>query len=165
MADATDQHLGKRLRQRRWMLGLTQTQVGDLVGIKFQQVQKYETGQNRISASRLWELSQALEVPVSYFYEGLRGPGEAGEGERASDAGASETSADAGRMADRETVELVRAYFALPETPRRRILEMVRAFSRLDLRTDGAQDAAPRHERREAAAAINEVASHRREAV
>lgn len=162
MADATDQHLGKRLRQRRWMLGLTQTQVGDLVGIKFQQVQKYETGQNRISASRLWELSRALEVPVSYFYEGLIGPGET---ERAGEAGAAEAASETGRMADRETVELVRAYFSLPEAPRRRILEMVRAFSRLDLRSEGAEDEAPRHERREAAAAINEVADHRREAV
>ena len=51
----TDIHVGQRLRQRRWMLGLTQQQVGDRVGIKFQQVQKYETGQNRVSASRLWD--------------------------------------------------------------------------------------------------------------
>ncbi|MEO1293755.1 MAG: helix-turn-helix transcriptional regulator, partial [Pseudomonadota bacterium] len=63
MANDIDVHVGLRLRQRRWMLGLTQQQLGERIGIKFQQVQKYETGQNRISASRLYELATALEVP------------------------------------------------------------------------------------------------------
>lgn len=66
-----DLHLGRRLRRRRRLLGLTQQQLGDRVGIRFQQVQKYECGANRISAARLWELAEALEAPISYFYDGI----------------------------------------------------------------------------------------------
>jgi len=71
MKHPVDAHVGQLLRHRRWLAGLTQQQLGDAVGIKFQQIQKYETGMNRISASRLWELSRALDVPVSFFFEGL----------------------------------------------------------------------------------------------
>lgn len=127
MADSTDLHLGRRLRQRRWMLGLTQSQVGDRVGIKFQQVQKYETGQNRISASRLWDLAKALDVPVAYFYEGLNGV----EADQEVDASKAESAAD-GAVVDRESVELVRAYSALPEGPRRRLLDFIKSFARLE---------------------------------
>jgi transcriptional regulator with XRE-family HTH domain len=66
-----DLHLGKRLRRRRRMMKLTQEQLAATVGVRFQQIQKYECGANRISASRLWLLSQALEAPIGYFYEGL----------------------------------------------------------------------------------------------
>lgn len=120
---ATDAHVGQRLRQRRWMLGLTQQQVGDRVGIKFQQVQKYETGQNRVSASRLWDLARALEVPVGYFYDGLAGGSEA-EGRCAETGGASGDP-----MADRESIELIRAYFGIPEEPRRRLFDLAKAMS------------------------------------
>src|SRR5690606_4443802 len=71
MASDIDLHLGRRLRRRRRLLGLTQQQLAAQVGIRFQQVQKYECGANRISAARLWQLAEALESPVSYFYEGL----------------------------------------------------------------------------------------------
>ena len=71
MKHPVDAHVGKRVRHRRWMMGMTQQQLGDLVGIKFQQIQKYETGMNRISASRLWDIAKSLEVPISYFFEGL----------------------------------------------------------------------------------------------
>ena len=67
----TDLHVGKRLRNRRYILGLTQKDIADALGIKFQQVQKYETGANRISASRLHQSAQALGVPASYFFDGL----------------------------------------------------------------------------------------------
>lgn len=73
MAGSIDLHLGKRLRRRRRLLGLTQQQLASAVGVRFQQIQKYECGANRISAARLWELSEALEVGVVYFYEGLEG--------------------------------------------------------------------------------------------
>ncbi len=66
-----DLHFGKRLRRRRRLLGLTQQDVAEIVGVRFQQIQKYECGANRISAARLWQLVQALDVPVTYFYEGL----------------------------------------------------------------------------------------------
>jgi transcriptional regulator with XRE-family HTH domain len=81
-----DLHLGKRLRRRRRMMKLTQEQLAAAVGVRFQQIQKYECGANRISASRLWLLSQALEAPIGYFYEGLVNLGDDGadDGETAS---------------------------------------------------------------------------------
>ena len=71
MRHPVDVHVGKRVRHRRWMVGMTQQQLGDIVGIKFQQIQKYETGMNRISASRLWDIARALEVPVERFFSGF----------------------------------------------------------------------------------------------
>jgi transcriptional regulator with XRE-family HTH domain len=71
MADDIDLRLGQRLRRRRRLLGLTQQQLAVAVGVRFQQIQKYECGANRISAARLWQLSQALETPAAYFFDGL----------------------------------------------------------------------------------------------
>ena len=68
-----DIHVGKRIRHLRLMKGVTQQQLADRIGIKFQQVQKYETGANRVSASRMWDIAVALEVPVSTFFEGIDG--------------------------------------------------------------------------------------------
>ena len=64
-------HLGKRLRRRRKLLGLTQTDLAQAVGVRFQQIQKYECGANKMNAERLWQFSQALEVPITYFFDGL----------------------------------------------------------------------------------------------
>jgi transcriptional regulator with XRE-family HTH domain len=71
MSGDVDEHMGRRLFLRRRSLGLTQQQLAQAVGVRFQQIQKYECGGNKMSAARIWALSQALEVPVSYFYEGL----------------------------------------------------------------------------------------------
>ncbi len=68
-----DRHVGSRVRMRRLMLGLSQTQLGDALGVTFQQVQKYEKGTNRISASKLQHISQILQVPVAFFFEGAPG--------------------------------------------------------------------------------------------
>ena len=123
MKHPVDVHVGKRVRHRRWMMGMTQQQLADRVGIKFQQIQKYETGMNRISASRLWDISEALDVPVAFFFEGL---GEAG----ASEDGARTVSAMPGDiLADREALEQVRSYYAIPETQRRRLFELARVLS------------------------------------
>ena len=65
MAHMVDVHVGKKIRQRRWLTGMTQQRLAELVGIKFQQIQKYETGANRVSASRLWDIADALDVQVS----------------------------------------------------------------------------------------------------
>lgn len=70
-ANDTDRHVGARIRERRIMLGLSQQQMADLIGVTYQQAHKYERGINRISAGRLYEISQVLGVPVGYFYEGL----------------------------------------------------------------------------------------------
>ena len=72
MANAIDLHVGKRLRRRRRLLGLTQQQLAESIGIRFQQIQKYECGANRVTASRLYELAVALNVPVNYFFDGLQ---------------------------------------------------------------------------------------------
>jgi len=83
MTNDIDRHLGKRLRQRRRMLGHTQQQIAEAVGVRFQQIQKYECGANRISAARLWLLAKALEAPVASFFEGLTEDADGGAGEDA----------------------------------------------------------------------------------
>jgi transcriptional regulator with XRE-family HTH domain len=69
MDQEIDLLLGRRLRDRRRQLGLTQSQLAGMVGVRFQQIQKYECGANRISAARLWRFCQVLQTPVDYFYE------------------------------------------------------------------------------------------------
>ncbi|MGH1367627.1 MAG: helix-turn-helix domain-containing protein [Maritimibacter sp.] len=119
MKHPVDVHVGKRIRHRRWMVGMTQQQLAEKVGIKFQQIQKYETGMNRVSASRLWDISDALTVPVSFFFEGLEGAASAD----AQTAGAGDI------LADKEALELVRSYYAIPENQRRRLFELARVLS------------------------------------
>ena len=120
MGNDIDVHLGKRLRRRRRLLGLTQQQLAGSVGVRFQQIQKYECGANRISAARLWSLSEALEVPVGYFYDGLS---------EAVRRPATEGAADGGEMfARKETLDLIRAYYPLSERPRRRLLDLAKSL-------------------------------------
>ena len=120
MAGHIDLHLGKRLRRRRRLLGLTQQQLASAVGVRFQQIQKYECGANRISAARLWELAEALEVPINYFYEGL-------EAEAGSDATEAVKRSEQ-VLARKETLDLVRAYYKLGERPRRRLLDLAKSL-------------------------------------
>ncbi len=68
MPHPIDIQVGKTIRHRRWALDMSQAELGEKIGVKFQQVQKYELGTNRISASRLWEVSKALDVPISFFF-------------------------------------------------------------------------------------------------
>lgn len=120
MGNDIDVYLGKRLRRRRRLLGLTQQQLAGTVGVRFQQIQKYECGANRISAARLWQLSEALEVPVGYFYDGLS--------DRSMKEAAGE--AEGGEMfARKETLDLVRAYYLLGERPRRRLLDLAKSLN------------------------------------
>src|SRR5262245_22524992 len=71
-AQDTDRHVGARMRERRIMLGLTQHQMAELIGVTYQQAHKYEKGINRVAAGRLYHIAQALGVEVGYFYEGLQ---------------------------------------------------------------------------------------------
>ena len=71
MARKTDSYVGRRIRHRRWIVGISQMELAERAGVRFQQIQKYETGSNRVSASKLWEISRALNIPVEYFFEGL----------------------------------------------------------------------------------------------
>jgi transcriptional regulator with XRE-family HTH domain len=119
MKHPVDVHVGKRVRHRRWMLGMTQQQLGERVGIKFQQVQKYETGMNRISASRLWEIAEALDTPISYFFE-----------EIAQDSAAAPAAAKQDDVyASREALDLVKAYYAMPADQRRKLFDLARVLS------------------------------------
>ncbi|MHC0053844.1 helix-turn-helix domain-containing protein [Actibacterium sp. D379-3] len=120
MKHPVDVHVGKRVRHRRWMVGMTQQQLAERVGIKFQQIQKYETGMNRISASRLWDIADALEVPVSFFFEGL---------DRKASAEVMQEGVPADILSDKEALELVRSYYAIPENQRRRLFELARVLS------------------------------------
>lgn len=120
MKHPVDVHVGKRIRHRRWLVGMTQQQLAEKVGIKFQQIQKYETGMNRVSASRLWDIASALSIAVSFFFEGL-------DEEEASAAFESDVPNDI--LKDKEALELVRSYYAIPETQRRRLFELARVLS------------------------------------
>ena len=119
MKHHVDVYVGKRIRQRRWMNGTTQQQLAEAVGIKFQQIQKYETGMNRVSASRLWDIANVLTVPVSFFFEGLdASAAQLGEGDVPSDV-----------LTDKEALELLRSYYAIPENQRRRLFDLARVLS------------------------------------
>jgi transcriptional regulator with XRE-family HTH domain len=122
MADDIDLHIGKRLRRRRRLLGLTQQQLAGAVGVRFQQIQKYECGANKISAARLWRLAGALEVPVAYFYEGL-------EGAAAPVREAELARSLEGTACQKEALDLVRAYSQLDERPRRRLLDLAKSLN------------------------------------
>ena len=119
MATDIDLHLGRRLRRRRRLLGLTHQQLANQVGIRFQQIQKYECGANRISAARLWQLSEALETPVAYFYDGLA---EALDQDAAPLKGGEVFSR-------KETLDLIQAYYQLEEHPRRRLLDLAKSLN------------------------------------
>lgn len=124
MKHPVDVHVGKRVRHRRWMVGMTQQQLGDIVGIKFQQIQKYETGMNRVSASRLWDIAQALDVSISFFFEGFDGEETGAEAPAIGQAGLR-----GDLLADKEALELVRSYYAIPEAQRRRLFDLARVLS------------------------------------
>ncbi|MEI4486899.1 helix-turn-helix transcriptional regulator [Frigidibacter sp. MR17.14] len=117
MKHPVDVHVGRRIRHRRWMIGMTQQQLAEKVGIRFQQIQKYETGMNRVSASRLWDIAEVTGVPISFFFEGLETsaePVEAVEGDI---------------LSDKEALQLVRSYYSIPENQRRRLFELARVLS------------------------------------
>jgi transcriptional regulator with XRE-family HTH domain len=119
MAHPVDVHVGKRIRHRRWLIGMTQQQLAEQVGIKFQQIQKYETGANRVSASRLWDIADSLGVSVSFFFEGLQDDDKTPEKAAVPD----------DLMGDKEALDLVRSYYAIPENQRRRLFELARVLS------------------------------------
>ena len=121
MPHKVDVHVGQRIRQRRWLTGMTQQRLAELVGIKFQQIQKYETGANLVSASRLWDIAFALNVDVSHFFEGLEA--EKPQPEKALD------NIPADLSGDKEAMDLIRSYYAIPENQRRRLFELARVLS------------------------------------
>ena len=127
-----DIHVGGRVRLRRALLGMNQGKLAEALGLAFQQVQKYERGANRISSSKLYHLSQILDVPVSFFFddmpEDVAAAGEYGMSD------ASQDRHGAGTMTRQETLELVRAYYRIPD-------ERLRSTVRSLIKAAGPKDA------------------------
>ncbi|HSV29060.1 MAG TPA: helix-turn-helix transcriptional regulator [Candidatus Omnitrophota bacterium] len=125
-----DAHVGARVRLRRTLLGVTQEKLGEMLGLTFQQVQKYERGANRVGASRLFDLSRALDVPIAFFFDDMPDAVSAAS-PSAVTSGAAPAVAETGLdpMARRESLELVRAYYRITDPAvRRRVLDLARAL-------------------------------------
>lgn len=130
--DPIDRHVGTRIRGRRVGLRISQTKLGQSIGVTFQQIQKYESGTNRVGASNLYKIAKALGVDVSFFFEGLVSP----HGEErgvAAGYGLSDASAptfDFNPMNSREAFELMHNYFRIPDpTVRKRLFQLIRVLS------------------------------------
>lgn len=122
-ANAIDRKLGQRVRTRRLEIGMSQERLADLLGVTFQQVQKYEKGINRIAASRLFDISSALDMPVSRFFEGLTGRSTAGVAE-----GSRDYIDDA--LATPEGAQLMALFASIKSVRvRRRVIELVKALT------------------------------------
>jgi transcriptional regulator with XRE-family HTH domain len=123
-----DKHVGSRVRMRRMMLSMSQEKLGDALGLTFQQVQKYEKGTNRIGASRLQQIAQILQVPVSFFFEGA--PHSAGHG------GMSEAPSPAyvaDFLATSDGLSLTKAFMRIKSSKlRRRIVDLVEQIAGID---------------------------------
>ena len=134
-----DAHVGSRIRLRRTLLGMSQERLGESLGLTFQQVQKYERGVNRVGASRLFDLSRVLDVPISFFFDDMPEPLAASYGGQAAALGArrgfgfaeGQDSFGGGdeAMNRRETLELVRAYYRITDPAvRKRVFELIKSL-------------------------------------
>ena len=127
-ANAVDSHIGVRVRARRMLIGMSQERLGELLKVTFQQIQKYERGANRISASRLFQLARVLGVPVGYFYESIVEPADGHV------PGFAESADDEGSLLaflnTREGIELNRAFQRITDPAKRRaVVDLVRSMS------------------------------------
>ena len=135
-ASPIDTHVGARIRLRRTLMGMSQERLGEALGLTFQQVQKYERGVNRVGASRLFDLSRVLDVPISFFFDDMPEPLSALHGSHQSTraAGGFAEAQDAFPGADdnmnrRETLELVRAYYRIPDpAQRKRVFDLIKSI-------------------------------------
>ncbi len=124
-----DVHVGARMRQRRTLLGMTQTDLGDALGLTFQQVQKYERGTNRIGSSRLYDLSRVLDVSIEHFFEDM--PADVAASPPAKGRGKAKAAPDyeLDPMAKRETLGLVRAYYKIEDADvRKQVYELTKTL-------------------------------------
>lgn len=141
-ASPIDAHVGGRIRLRRTLMGLSQERLGEALGLTFQQVQKYERGVNRVGASRLFDLSRVLDVPISFFFDDMPEPLASAHGGLPSAVGARRSYgfADAQEgfgsmggdeaMNRRETLELVRAYYRIADPAvRKRVFELIKSMA------------------------------------
>lgn len=124
-----DVHVGARVRLRRTLMGMSQEKLGEALGLTFQQVQKYERGANRVGASRLFDLSRVLDVPVSFFFDDMSEDIEALSPRLMSGLAEEPASLEVDPMTKRETLELVRAYYRITDPHvRRRVLDLAKAL-------------------------------------
>ncbi len=132
-----DTHVGNRIRLRRLMLGLSQEKLAELLGITFQQVQKYERGLNRVGASRLWDLAQVLDVPVTFFYEELD-DGAKNKSPRnicttLSFAEETDSGFDVTALTRKDVLELLRCYLSISDPKvAKTVLDLVKSISQND---------------------------------
>lgn len=120
-----DRHVGARLRMQRMLVGVSQEKLGGALGLTFQQVQKYESGSNRISASRLQQIATMLDVPVSFFFEGVP----TGEGSAASFGEPTSNAQVLDFLASSEGVQLAKAFVCIKSVAvRRRVIDLVEAL-------------------------------------
>ena len=120
MYHPTDVHIGRKIRERRIALGMSQSNLAEMLGITFQQVQQYERGGNRVSGSRLWDISRALSVDVSHFFEGL---------ENGADPSAAAALEE--RPLSRQSLEVARAINQIPEGEvKTQIVRLVKSFAK-----------------------------------
>ncbi len=131
VADPIDSHVAQRLRLRRELAGFTQDKLGQAVGVSFQMIQKYENGNSRVGASRLLKIAKVLGVPVAWFFEGFASVGEA-----APSYGMAQPLAelDDSVFQKRETLDLLKAYYGLPESLRKHVLNMVQGMKAEEVR-------------------------------
>ena len=132
-AHPVDVHVGGRVRLRRVFLGYSQEKLANALGLTFQQIQKYERGANRISASKLYELSRILSVPVTYFFEGVESDAESGSagGQESGGAPAAIHSSDPDFTNQRETLQLISSYYRIPDSKvRAEVLSLLKTLGR-----------------------------------
>ncbi len=134
--DPIDVHVGGRVRLRRLLIGMSQEKLGTALGLTFQQIQKYERGANRIGSSRLFRISQFLDVPVSFFFDDMSGVVGGGGGLRE----AGQTRFEADYFGRRESQELLRNYYRIGDTTvRKRLLSLVKAVAASESAGDSAE--------------------------
>ena len=150
-AETIDAHVGKRIRLRRTLLGLSQEKLGEALGVTFQQIQKYERGTNRVGASRLYDIATALDVPISFFFDDMPGAAKptvlnCGFVETrkpfapptpntapvpTGNAATKDTTDEQDMLARKETLDLVRAYYQIPDRDlRQKMLELIQSMAR-----------------------------------
>ncbi len=125
-----DVHVGARVRVRRKLLGMTQTKLGDALGLTFQQVQKYEKGANRIGSSRLYDLSRVLDLPIEHFFEDIPADVAASSPAKGRGKAKEPPGYKLGPMTKRETLELVRAYYKIEDADlRKRVYLLIKTLA------------------------------------
>jgi transcriptional regulator with XRE-family HTH domain len=128
-----DIHVGSRVRLRRTLLGLSQEKLGEAVGLTFQQIQKYERGANRIGASRLFEFSRILDVPVSFFFDDMSERVTSGSPDAMGLADQAQSPIEPDPLTRRETLELVRAYYRIADPHvRKRLFELAKSLGAME---------------------------------